>query len=101
MGYNVFISYSTKDSEIVRTFYDYFVQIQGTNVFLSETKLIVGLLSEALVTQIKNCDLFIICYSKNSQNSNYVQQEIGVAKGSNRKILPICLDQDAKPDAML
>lgn len=101
MVFNIFISYSTKDLETAKQLQSYIAQIQGTSVFLSESSLIAGQLSEALVTKIKGCDLFIVLYSKNSQNSNYVQQEIGVAKGNNKIIIPLLLDAEAKPDAML
>lgn len=101
MTYNIFISYSTKDGEPARRLHSYLAQIQSVSVFLSESSLILGSLSDALVQKIKDSDLFIVLYSKNSQASNYVQQEIGVAKGNQKLIIPILLDQDAKPDAML
>lgn len=101
MAFNVFISYSLKDLETARQLQGYLAQIQGTSAFLSESSLIIGQLSEALITKIKECDLFIVLYSKNSQNSNYVQQEIGVARGNNKIIIPLLLDAEAKPDAML
>ncbi|MCX8015475.1 MAG: toll/interleukin-1 receptor domain-containing protein [candidate division WOR-3 bacterium] len=101
MAFNIFISYSTKDLEIAMKLQTYLSQIQGTSVFLAETTLIVGKLSDAIISEIKKCDLFIILYSKNSHNSNYVQQEIGVAIANNKKIIPILLDAETKPDAML
>ncbi len=101
MTFNVFISYSTKDKATALQLKNYVAKIQSTSIFLAESDLIVGQLSEAIITKIKECDLFIVLYSKNSQNSNYVQQEIGVAKGSNKIIVPILLDSKAKPDAML
>lgn len=101
MAFNIFISYSLKDLEIARQLQNYLSRIQGTSTFLSESSLIIGQLSEALITKIIECDLFIVLYSKNSQNSNYVHEEIGVAKGNNKIIIPILLDAEAKPDAML
>ncbi|MEX2193010.1 MAG: toll/interleukin-1 receptor domain-containing protein [Nitrosarchaeum sp.] len=101
MVFNAFISYSVRDSETAKRLQQYLAQIQGTSVFLSESSIIIGQLSEALITKIKECDLFIVLYSKNSQNSNYVQQEIGVAKGNNKIIIPILLDIEVKPDSML
>ncbi len=101
MAFNVFISYSTKDIGIAHRLQNYLTQIQDTSIFLSESSLIVGQLSDTLVMKIKECDLFIVLYSKNSQNSNYVQQEIGVARGNIKIIIPILLDSEAKPDAMI
>jgi hypothetical protein len=100
-AYNIFISYSTLDIEIAKKIESYLSQIRNVSVFLSDSSLIVGTLSNALVEKIKLCDLFIVLYSKNSLSSNYVQQEIGVAKGNNKPIIPILLDAEAKPSAML
>ncbi|MBS3061555.1 MAG: toll/interleukin-1 receptor domain-containing protein [Candidatus Diapherotrites archaeon] len=101
MTFNIFISYSTKDIETAKRQQNYFSQIQGTRVFLSESSLILGQLSDVFINEIKKCDLFIVLYSKNSQNSTYVQQEIGVAKGNGKLVIPVLLDAEAKPDAML
>ncbi len=99
--YNIFISYSTLDIEIAKRIVTYLSQIQGVSVFLSDSNLIVGTLSNVLIEKIKHCDLFLVLYSKNSYSSNYVQQEIGVAKGNNKLIIPILLDDEARPSAML
>ncbi|CAG1007046.1 hypothetical protein METP1_03406 [Methanosarcinales archaeon] len=99
--YNVFISYSTLDIEIAERIETYLNQIQGVSVFLSNSNLIVGTQSNVLIEKIKHCDLFLVLYSKNSHSSNYVQQEIGVAKGYNKVIIPILLDVEARPSAML
>lgn len=101
MAYNIFISYSTKDSEIARRFQACFQNIRGVSVFLSETNLIVGQVSAAILQQIRNCDIFIVLYSKNSRDSAYVQQEIGAAKSQSKIIIPVVLDEEARPDAML
>lgn len=100
-NFKVFISYTTLDIEKAKRVATYLSQIQGVSVFISDSCLIVGTLSNVLVEKIKHCDLFIVLYSKNSLNSNYVQQEIGVAKGNNKPIIPILLDAEAKPSAML
>ncbi len=99
--FNIFISYSTLDIEIAKRIESYLSQIQGVSVFLSDSNLIVGTLSNVLIEKIKHCDLFLVLYSKSSHSSNYVQQEIGVAKGDNKVIIPILLDDEARPIAML
>lgn len=101
MTYEIFISYSTFDIDTAKRITDYLSRIRGVTVFLSESNLIAGRLSDILVEKIKSCDLFIVLYSRNSHNSIYVQQEIGVAKGNNKLIIPILLDSEAKPNAML
>ena len=73
----------------------------SSNILIVNLEKFVGQLDEYLITKIKMSDQFIVLYSKNSQHSNYVQQEIGVAKGNNKIIIPILLDAESKPDAML
>ena len=101
MTYNIFVSYSSKDAEIAKKVQKYFGQIQGTSVFLAENELIIGSLSQAIIQFIRQSDLFLVLYSRNSHSSTYVQQEIGVALGNNKIIIPILLDAEAKPDAMI
>ncbi len=101
MVFNIFISYSIKDSETARKLDSYFKQITNTQIFLFESQTLFGQLSVNIIQRIMACDLFIVLYSKNSIQSTYVQQEIGVAKGNNKMIIPILLDVEAKPDALL
>jgi len=101
MSYKVFLSYSTKDNAMANRVKKYFEQITDVSVFLCETSLIFGHVDDAIKAHIIDCDLFMILYSKNSINSNYVQHEIGVATGHNKIIIPILLDNEVKPDGML
>ncbi len=101
MGYSIFLSYSSKDLNTARFLEQYLIKINGVDVFLAESNLIIGELSNALMNKIKNCDMFIVLISKNSQDSAYVQQEIGVAKGAAKTIIPLVLDNEARPEAML
>lgn len=101
MVFKIFLSYSTKDSAIAKRTKDYFERIQGVSIFLSEAKLILGRIDEAILKEIRECDFFIVLYSKDSHNSNYVQQEIGAARANNKMMIAVSLDPDIKPDAML
>jgi hypothetical protein len=42
---------------------------------------------------LRACDLFVLLWSRNSKASDYVPQEIGIARGCNKTILPIVLEQ--------
>lgn len=101
MTYNIFISYSTKDLHTAKWLEQSLLGIKDAKVFLASSNLIVGSLSDILVREIKQCDLFIVLYSAEAHASSYVQQEIGVARGSNRIIIPIVIDPKVKPGAML
>ncbi len=101
MTYNIFISYSSKDLEEANKIKTLIDQIPDARSFLAETNLLVGSLSQNIISAIQRCDIFVVLYSKNSHNSSYVQQEIGAARMSNKLILPIVLDPETKPDAMI
>ena len=92
MALKVFISYSTLDLPIVD-----FVQsmLGGTTiqVFVAQYSVTPGQpLSVPIVDAIKQCDLFLLLWSKNSKASDWVPQEIGIAKAANRKIMPVLLN---------
>jgi len=101
MTYNIFISYSTKDLQTAKWLEQSLLQIKGAKVFLAHSNFIAGSLSDALINKIKQCNLFIVLYSKEAHASSYVQQEIGVAKGNNKIIIPVVIEPDVKPGAML
>lgn len=91
MALQVFISYSTKDLptvDFVKT------MLAGTSVevYVAEYDLPPGTpISPAIAAKIKTCDLFIVLWSANSRTSDWVQQEIGIAKGIGRQIIPVVL----------
>src|SRR5437763_1689541 len=100
-AYKIFVSYSSKDSNAAQLLKIYLGEIKDTEIFLFEDKFQAGQLSDVITNHIGQSDIFIVIYSKNSHASTYVQQEIGVAKGRGKLIIPILIDKDAKPDAML
>ena len=55
---------------------------------------------EDIIYNLKKCGLFILLVSKNIVDSNYVQQEIGMGRILNKRILPICLD-DTIPEGFI
>ncbi len=96
MTFNVFISYSTKDLMIAKNIKERYTNPE-VNIFVAEYSLLPGkALNQTLINEIKKCDMFILLWSKNSQNSEYVQIEIGIAKGNNKFILPFVLNKGLK-----
>jgi hypothetical protein len=96
MALKIFISYSTLDLPIVS-----FVQsiLDGTQVevFVAEYGVAPGQpLSLPIINAIKQCDLFLLIWSKNSKASDWVPQEIGIAKAENKRIMPVLLQSDLK-----
>ena len=56
------------------------------------------LAGESLTQEIKNaigrCDFFILLWSRNAKDSNWVTQEIGIALQLNKLILPLLLEEN-------
>ena len=98
MPYKVFISYSTRDiriAELIKNILEN--NFPSVKVFLAEYSIKSGEpLSDKIFNAIKDCDLFILLWSKNSKNSDWVKSEIGAAKGCEKPILPIVLDREAE-----
>lgn len=68
------------------------LQSTGASVFLAEYSVCPGqALSESIIKAIKGCDLFILLWSSNAKASNWVPQEIGIAKGAQKSIMPVIL----------
>jgi hypothetical protein len=98
---HVFISYADKDKQRVIPVLDPLRSIQGVKVFFAEESISPGVeISKIIEDAIRTCDLFLVFYSISASQSNYVQQEIGLAKATNKLTVPILLD-GTKPNAML
>ena len=99
--FNIFISYSTEDSDKIKPVLDLLSAIQGTKIFFAEKTINPGDdISQTIINSIKNSDVFIVFYSESAIKSNYVQQEIGMAKTNDKIIIPILLDSN-KPTGTL
>jgi hypothetical protein len=94
MPFNIFVSYSTKDLPQVELLRQ---QLQSTpiSVFVAEHSV---LPSEELASKISSaileCDLFVLLWSSNAKESDWVPQEIGRAMALNKSILPLVLTEN-------
>ncbi len=92
MAYKVFVSYSTNDFpsvERVRRI----LSSPEVHIFIAEYSVAPGTpLSKEILDAIHTCDQFILLWSKNSKASEWVTQEIGIACGQDKSILPIVLE---------
>ncbi len=99
--FNIFVSYSTNDSDKIQSLVNQISTMQGVKIFFAEKTINPGdNISQTIINNIKNSDVFIVFYSESAIKSNYVQQEIGAAKSNNKYIIPILLDS-TKPTGML
>ena len=101
MSYNIFVSYSSDDKSKIEPILDQLSTIKETDIFFADWTINPGdEISQKILYNIQNSDVFIVFYSKFAINSNYVQQEIGAAKSNDKLVIPILLDS-SKPTGML
>ena len=89
MAYKVFLSHNTNDAAWVRWIAQNATSY-GIEVYLYEHDLKPGEPLAAKVQQaINSSDAVVVLLSANSQFSPYVQQEIGLARGVGKQIIPL------------
>lgn len=94
MVYDIFISYSQKDKDIVHKYAQYLEGI-GYKVWYDVKGLYTGVqFSKEIVTAIENSKLFIFFSSKNSNNSDWTKGEIHTARNYQKPILPVKIDNE-------
>jgi hypothetical protein len=92
MAYKVFVSYSTNDFPTVEHVRRLLASPE-VEVFIAEYSVSPSQpLDDNIVAAIKACDLFVLLWSRNSKASEWVPQEIGIARGNDKTILPIVLE---------
>lgn len=100
MNYKVFISYSTKDLEIINPF---LVLIKGIKdldyYFYPETNNPGEDKKKDILLNIRNSNSLLLFHSKNSEDSVFVQHEVGSAIGLGKKVIIALLDK-SKPKGM-
>jgi len=92
MSFKIFVSYSTKDLTQVELLKN---QLVGTTieVFIAEHSIQASQeLAPTISKAIMECDLFVVLWSNNAKNSDWVSQEIGRADTLKKTILPLVLD---------
>jgi len=93
MPLHVFISYSSKDIKKAAAVWEH-LRADGHAVYFAEKTAKTGTkLSSELEQQIKGCDVFIVLWSQNAKDSDWVSQEIGIAQGAGRTIMPVILEE--------
>src|SRR5690606_1008619 len=78
------------------------IQHAGAKAFIAEYSVSPSQsLASAIEAAIRRCDLFVLLWSGNAAQSSWVPQEIGIAKGLMKPILPIVLHAGASPPAFI
>ncbi|HEV1995782.1 MAG TPA: toll/interleukin-1 receptor domain-containing protein [Candidatus Acidoferrum sp.] len=95
MAYNVFISYSSKNLHIVEWARATLAQPGITEVFAAEYSVLPSqVLNDEIVRAIRACDVFVLLWTHDARASDYVPQEIGIAVGCNKTILPVVMEDN-------
>ena len=96
----VFLSYDKEDTNAAAIVYEGLKNI-GIDCFFAPVDLPVGQdFRIKLMEKIKSCTTIVVLISQNYHTSVYTDQELGIALGLNKNIIPICLD-DAIPYGFL
>lgn len=89
MTYRIFFSHSTKDQPWVFWMAEQ-MRAEGVESYLYEHDRQPGLpIPPKIMAKIKSCDSMVVFLTKNSENSAYVHQEIGVAKHAGKLVIPL------------
>ena len=95
MAYTVFISYSTTNLHVVDWARATLTQPGVTQVFAAEYSVLPSQkLNDEIVRAIRACDLFVLLWTHDARSSDYVPQEIGIAIGCNKTILPVVMEEN-------
>lgn len=95
---SVFFSHSSADRGWVQHL-AHQASTSGVGVYLAEHDVQPGLqLSDKVIRAIEGCNAMMVLISKNSLQSPYVQQEIGVARRAGKLIIPVLMDDVAGED---
>jgi len=88
----VFVSYSTRDLADVKALKASLAD-SPIETFVAENSVKPSdSLAKKIKEAIKSCDLFVVVWSNNAKNSDWVSQEVGQAVAFNKKVLPIVLE---------
>ncbi|MCB9366631.1 MAG: toll/interleukin-1 receptor domain-containing protein [Calditrichaeota bacterium] len=101
MAFKIVVSYSTKDIKHVERIQSS-LSNEAIEVFVADSSVLPGdVLDEKIKMAIRSCDLFVVLWSSESKRSEWVSQEIGIAEGCDKTILPIVLDDVTPPPAFI
>lgn len=96
MSLNIFVSYSTRDLEQVSALQ---AELSSTPiaVYVAEYSMPPGAdINQSIKRSIAQADAFVLVWSKNARDSEWVLQELGQAVALRKPILPIVLEPDVK-----
>lgn len=92
LSHDIFISYSTKDTEIAEGVCKS-LEGNGLKCWIAPRDISHGVsFPKQIVSGIKSATLIVLIYSQNAQNSEYVNKEMYTAFSNRKHILPVLID---------
>lgn len=89
----VFISYSTKDSDVANLIYSY-LEGNGINCWIASQNIEGGAsFAMKIVEAIDDCTAFVLVASASSNESPHVSREMSLATGKNKTIIPFRIQE--------
>ena len=92
----IFVSYSHKDAEEVYKIIDQLAE-EGYRIWYDQGIPQVSRYSQVIYDHIVGCGLFLVFFTQNSIESQFVLDEVHLARDKNKRIFPVCLDNTALP----
>lgn len=88
----VFLSHASGDSEVAQS-YCRTIEEAGLTCWIAPRDVLAGRgFDEQITHAISNCKVFVLVYSKNSQQSDHVHRELVLASNRGRAIVPVRID---------
>lgn len=101
MPSTIFISYSTVDLAAATRARDALHAV-GHTAYVAQYDARGGVrLPQDIKEHIASSDIFVVIWSTNAKNSDWVTQEIGIAESLGKLIIPFVLDRDLKPGGFI
>ena len=101
MKYDIFVSYSRRDSAIVNTFVERFRQ-EGYSVWMDKDGVETSdEFKHVIVEAIDASSIFVYFSSKNANKSDWTAKEIGIAVQKKKNIMPVKLDDSPYSDDVM
>ncbi|WP_298502234.1 toll/interleukin-1 receptor domain-containing protein [uncultured Methanobrevibacter sp.] len=98
MAHDVFISYSTKD-KVVADAICHVLEENGIPCWIAPRNITSGKhYAEEISNAIKSTELVVLVFSENSQNSQFVQNEIKLAFSKNKTVISFGIDESLPKD---
>lgn len=101
MALRTFLSYATPNAAVAQAVWERLRASQHEVFYADKTLPFGAKIPPVLAQRIKQCDVFVVLWSRAAKESDWVSQEIGIAHGSGRFIFPVVLEEGLKPPGFI